>query len=173
MSGICPAGRSVPDASEERNPHRHPSVTAALKGWIKRRRAIEPHIGHMKSEGLLGHCHLKGAEGDAMHAVRRRPQPAPAAQSPVGFITPALRLDHPRLAVLYRIDCRGISTKINPARENLILQGRLVNFLITAFVRRQRCDIFNIRAGASPLNAWLHIFSIRRQLDQTLSGVSL
>jgi IS5 family transposase len=44
-------------------------VTAALKRWIKRRSAIEPHIGHMKSEGLLGRCHLKGAEGDAMHAV--------------------------------------------------------------------------------------------------------
>ena len=44
-------------------------VTAALKRWIKRRSAIEPHIGHMKSDGLLGRCHLKGAEGDAMHAV--------------------------------------------------------------------------------------------------------
>ena len=44
-------------------------VTAALKRWIKRRSAIEPHIGHMKSDGLLGRCYLKGAEGDAMHAV--------------------------------------------------------------------------------------------------------
>jgi IS5 family transposase len=44
-------------------------VTAALKRWIKRRSAIEPHIGHMKSDGLLGRCHLKGVDGDAMHAV--------------------------------------------------------------------------------------------------------
>jgi len=44
-------------------------VTAALKRWLKRRSAIEPHIGHMKRDGLLGCCYLKGTEGDAMHSV--------------------------------------------------------------------------------------------------------
>ena len=36
---------------------------------IKRRSAIEPTIGHMKSDGRLGRNPLKGALGDALHAV--------------------------------------------------------------------------------------------------------
>ena len=36
---------------------------------IKRRSAIEPTIGQMKSDGRLGRNWLKGALGDAMHAV--------------------------------------------------------------------------------------------------------
>ena len=36
---------------------------------IKRRSAIEPTIGHMKSDGRLGRNWLKGAIGDALHAV--------------------------------------------------------------------------------------------------------
>lgn len=44
-------------------------VTRGLKAMIKRRSAIEPTIGHMKSDGKLGRNWLKGALGDAMHAV--------------------------------------------------------------------------------------------------------
>ena len=44
-------------------------VTRALKAMIKRRSAIEPTIGHMKSDGRLGRNWLKGALGDAMQAV--------------------------------------------------------------------------------------------------------
>lgn len=36
---------------------------------IKQRSAIEPTIGHMKSEGKLGRNWLKGALGDALHAI--------------------------------------------------------------------------------------------------------
>ncbi|CAD6562786.1 hypothetical protein LMG24235_08027 [Paraburkholderia sabiae] len=36
---------------------------------IRRRSAIEPAIGHMKTDGKLGQRWLKGALGDAMHAV--------------------------------------------------------------------------------------------------------
>ena len=36
---------------------------------IKRRSAIEPTIGHMKMDGRLGRNPLKGALGDALHAV--------------------------------------------------------------------------------------------------------
>jgi IS5 family transposase len=36
---------------------------------IKRRSAIEPTIGHMKNDGKLGRNWLKGALGDATHAV--------------------------------------------------------------------------------------------------------
>jgi IS5 family transposase len=36
---------------------------------IKRRSAIEPTIGHMKTDGRLGRNPLKGVPGDALHAV--------------------------------------------------------------------------------------------------------
>jgi len=41
----------------------------ALKKLLKRRKAIEPTIGHMKSDGLLARNWLKGSQGDAIHAV--------------------------------------------------------------------------------------------------------
>jgi IS5 family transposase len=41
----------------------------SLKKLLKRRQAIEPVIGHMKSDGLLDRNWLKGALGDAMHAL--------------------------------------------------------------------------------------------------------
>ena len=40
-----------------------------LKKLLKRRQVVEPMIGHMKSDGLLGRNWLQGALGDAMHAV--------------------------------------------------------------------------------------------------------
>jgi IS5 family transposase len=44
-------------------------VTAAIKKKLKRRNAVEPIIGHMKSDGRLARNFLKGTEGDAMNAV--------------------------------------------------------------------------------------------------------
>ena len=44
-------------------------VFGAIKRQLKRRSAIEPAIGHMKSEGHLGRCYLKGHAGDAANAV--------------------------------------------------------------------------------------------------------
>jgi len=44
-------------------------VTRAMKAMIKRRSPIEPTIGHMKSDGRLDRNPLKGALGDALHAV--------------------------------------------------------------------------------------------------------
>ena len=44
-------------------------ITRSLKTMIKRRSAIEPAIGHMKMDGRLGRNPLKGALGDALHAV--------------------------------------------------------------------------------------------------------
>ncbi len=40
-----------------------------LKRQLRRRSAVEPEIGHMKSDGLLGRNFLKGMEGDAMNAL--------------------------------------------------------------------------------------------------------
>ena len=44
-------------------------ITKTLRAMIKRRSAIEPAIGHMKMDGRLGRNPLKGAIGDALHAV--------------------------------------------------------------------------------------------------------
>ncbi|MNK77833.1 hypothetical protein D3C87_974480 [compost metagenome] len=44
-------------------------ITRTLKAMIRRRSAIEPAIGHMKMDGRLGRNPLKGALGDALHAV--------------------------------------------------------------------------------------------------------
>jgi IS5 family transposase len=44
-------------------------ITKTLKAMIKRRSAVEPTIGHMKMDGRLARNPLKGALGDAIHAV--------------------------------------------------------------------------------------------------------
>ena len=37
--------------------------------WVKRRQAVEPVIGHLKNDCRLLRCHLKGAQGDALHVI--------------------------------------------------------------------------------------------------------
>lgn len=44
-------------------------VTAAIQRKLKRRNAVEPVIGHLKSDGRLARNFLKGIEGDAMNAL--------------------------------------------------------------------------------------------------------
>ena len=44
-------------------------MTPALRRDLRRRSAIEPMIGHMKTDGRLSRCALKGTLGDALHAV--------------------------------------------------------------------------------------------------------
>jgi IS5 family transposase len=43
--------------------------TQRLKCSLKRREAIEPVIGHLKSDGLLGRNYLKGTQGDQMNVM--------------------------------------------------------------------------------------------------------
>jgi IS5 family transposase len=40
-----------------------------LKRQLRRRSAVEPEIGHLKTDGLLGRNFLKGMKGDAINAV--------------------------------------------------------------------------------------------------------
>jgi len=40
-----------------------------IKRELRRRSAIEPVIGHMKTDGHLGRCYLKGRHGDAANVV--------------------------------------------------------------------------------------------------------
>jgi IS5 family transposase len=44
-------------------------VFGVIKRELRRRSAIEPVIGHMKSDGHLGRCYLKGRDGDAANVV--------------------------------------------------------------------------------------------------------
>ena len=57
------------------NPHRvfvsgqKRGVFGIIKRELRRRSAIEAVIGHMKNDGHLGRCHLKGREGDAANVI--------------------------------------------------------------------------------------------------------
>ncbi len=44
-------------------------LTDEERRLLKRRQAIEPIIGHLKADHRMDRCHLKGSEGDALHAV--------------------------------------------------------------------------------------------------------
>ena len=45
------------------------SLTGQQRRWLKRRQAVEPAIGHLKSDNGMDRCWLRGATGDALHAV--------------------------------------------------------------------------------------------------------
>jgi IS5 family transposase len=45
------------------------SLTVEEKKSLKRRQAIEPIIGHLKADHRMNRCHLKGSNGDSLHAV--------------------------------------------------------------------------------------------------------
>ena len=51
--------------------HRGKKKTLTPQEWklLKRRKAIEPVIGHHKSDNRMDRCHLKGEQGDSLHAV--------------------------------------------------------------------------------------------------------
>lgn len=44
-------------------------LSVQARRLLKRRQAIEPMISHLKSDHRMNRCHLKGAQGDAIHAV--------------------------------------------------------------------------------------------------------
>jgi len=45
------------------------SLTPQQRGWLRRRQAVEPAIGHLKSDNRMDRCWLQGALGDALHAL--------------------------------------------------------------------------------------------------------
>lgn len=45
------------------------SLSAKQKKWLKRRTAVEPAIGHLKSDHRMDRCWLQGALGDALHSI--------------------------------------------------------------------------------------------------------
>ena len=50
-------------------PTKYKSLTMPQRRWLKRRQAVEPAIGHLKSDHRMNRCWLKGKLGDALHAV--------------------------------------------------------------------------------------------------------
>lgn len=45
------------------------SLNPQQKTWLRRRQAVEPAIGHLKSDHRMDRCWLKGALGDALHTI--------------------------------------------------------------------------------------------------------
>jgi IS5 family transposase len=48
---------------------KYKSLTVQQRRWLERRQAVEPAIGHLKSDHRMDRCWLQGQLGDAMHAV--------------------------------------------------------------------------------------------------------
>jgi IS5 family transposase len=48
---------------------RFKSLSQQERRWLKRRQAVEPAIGHLKTDHRLDRCWLKGELGDALHAI--------------------------------------------------------------------------------------------------------
>jgi IS5 family transposase len=48
---------------------KYKTLTNQQRRWLKRRQAIEPMIGHTKSDNRMDRCWLHGALGDALHAL--------------------------------------------------------------------------------------------------------
>ncbi|MBS1198279.1 MAG: transposase, family [Proteobacteria bacterium] len=48
---------------------KYKSLTRQQRRWLKRRQAVKPAIGHLKSDNRMDRCWLKGQLGDALHAV--------------------------------------------------------------------------------------------------------
>src|SRR5450755_1299983 len=75
----CPIERAYVDKGyrghDAQNPRRvfisgqKRGVFGAIKRELRRRSAIEPIIGHLKAEGHLGRCYLKGRAGDAANVI--------------------------------------------------------------------------------------------------------
>ncbi|MHC2753262.1 hypothetical protein ACVIWV_008716 [Bradyrhizobium diazoefficiens] len=75
----CPIERAYVDKGyrghDTQNPRRvfisgqKRGVFGVIKRELRRRSAIEPIIGHMKNEGHLGRCYLKGRAGDAANVL--------------------------------------------------------------------------------------------------------
>jgi len=48
---------------------KYKSLNTQQKTWLRRRSAVEPAIGHLKSDHRMDRCWLKGALGDALHCI--------------------------------------------------------------------------------------------------------
>ena len=54
----------------EKTVHMTARKNKAIRRWLKRRAAIEPIIGHLKSDNWMDRNHLKGEDGDRVSAIQ-------------------------------------------------------------------------------------------------------
>ena len=67
--GYRGAARSVPEVKVHLPRRRKKSHSRSFRKWLNRRSAIEPAIGHLKSDNRLERNYLKGKDGDRMNAM--------------------------------------------------------------------------------------------------------
>jgi len=82
----------------------HKRLKPSLKKWLKRRSAIEPVIGHAKSDSRLDRNYLKGKEGDKINAIL----------SGCGFNIRKL------LKAFLRLIFKGLKFSLNPPGEEIL-----------------------------------------------------
>ena len=89
-------------------------ITRTIAKLLRRRSAIEPMIGHMKTDGRLTRCPLKGTTGDALFRgpVRLRSQHPHDPAPPQGVFVPACLAAHtaPRIHA-GRLSSSGIAIR--------------------------------------------------------------
>ena len=91
-------------------------VTRTIAKLLRRRSAIEPMIGHMKNDGRLTRCTLKGTDGDAIFAVLC------GCGHNIRMILRHLRITICQLIWLITKLCQGVGVAMAPARMNQIVR---------------------------------------------------
>ena len=91
-------------------------VTRTIAKLLRRRSAIEPMIGHMKNDGRLTRCPLKGTDGDAIFAVLC------GCGHNIRMILRHLRITICQLIWLITKLCQGVGVAMAPARMNQIVR---------------------------------------------------
>ena len=91
-------------------------VTRTIAKLLRRRSAIEPMIGHMKNDGRLTRCPLKGTDGDAIFAVLC------GCGHNIRMILRHLRITICQLIWLIPKLCQGVGVAMAPARMNQIVR---------------------------------------------------
>ena len=67
---FCDRGyKGAQHTMQEINVHMTARKNKAIRRWLKRRAAIEPIIGHLKSDNRMDRNHLKGEDGDRNNAI--------------------------------------------------------------------------------------------------------
>ena len=91
-------------------------VTRTIAKILRRRSAIEPMIGHMKNDGRLTRCPLKGTDGDAIFAVLC------GCGHNIRMILRHLRITICQLIWLIPRLCQGVGVAMAPARMTQIVR---------------------------------------------------
>lgn len=101
---------------------KYKTLTSQQKRWLKRRQAIEPAIGHTKSDHRMDRCWLQGALGDALHAL------SCAAGYNIRWLLRAIARLGPKLAFL-RLLFRALIARLSVTPSSTSRQRALCSLL--------------------------------------------